>query len=63
MTEVSFLPVPYGDEPESHKQASRAWNKRIHGILKDLEFVQSKVEPYVYISRTESRPTITALSG
>jgi hypothetical protein len=56
-----FLSVPYGDEPELHKQASRAWNKRIHGVLKDLEFLQSKVEPFVYIKRTKRRLTIIAL--
>lgn len=43
------------------KQASRVWNIKIHNVLSDSGFIQSKCEPCVYVKRTENEYVMLAL--
>jgi hypothetical protein len=61
LSETIYMEQPIGYEVEGDKvcllqkniyglkQARRAWNKRIYGVLKELGFTQSKTQPCIYI--------------
>lgn len=43
------------------KQASRMWNQKVHQLLCNNGFIQSKCEPCVYVCKSNGKSTIIAL--